>query len=364
MSTTDFQLDEFLDAAPVGESDPTTSFDSGAGSSSSEAWKEEGYTGTIDYRIRQLSYSSLLTLHSCPRKFQLNRLRSTHRAEEDARSTITFAYGHVVGEAIQLALTGISKEQIIWRMFLMWHTDLLARDDKGNKSFWEACVALDKFMSLREQGFLNDYELVYFQGRPACELSFCIQLPDGFRLRGFVDAVLRHRISGKILVLECKTTGSSTLNPASYKNSAQAIGYSIVLDHLFPELSAYEVLYLVYMSKEREFNPIPFTKTYLQRALWIRELLLDVEIIRMYEDAGVYPMHGESCHQYYRESEISVGGQSMTIRAGECEFFQTCTLSTGYLTKPCTPEEEDKTEYQVVIGLADLLDTQLEKLGT
>jgi hypothetical protein len=311
-------------------------------------FREPGYEGTTDYRIRQLSYSSLLSLHSCPRKFQLNRLRTSHRSEEDLKSTITFAYGHVVGEAIQLALTGLSKEQIIWKMFLMWHTDLLARDDKGNKSFWEACVALDKFLSLREQGFLNEYELVYYQDRPACELSFCIELPDGFRLRGFVDAVLRHRTSGKILVLECKTTGSSALNPAAYKNSAQAIGYSIVLDHMFPEMSSYEVLYLIYTTKDREFNPIPFTKTYLQRALWIRELLLDVETIKMYEAAEVYPMRGESCFSFFRE----------------CEYFQTCTLSTDYLTKPCTPEEEDKTEYQVTISLTDLLDTQLEKLGT
>ena len=347
MSTTDFQLDQFLDATPVGELGPLTFDYDRTSITGGETFREEGYTGNTDYRIRQLSYSSLLTLHSCPRKFQLNRLRSTHRTEEDQRSTITFAYGHVVGEAIQLALTGLSKEQIIWKMFLMWHTDLLARDEKGNKSFWEAVTALDRFTALREQGFLNEYELVYFQGRPACELSFCIQLPDGFRLRGFVDAVLRHRISGKILVLECKTTGSSALNPATYKNSAQAIGYSIVLDHLFPEMSSYEVLYLIYTTRDREYNPIPFTKTYLQRALWIRELLLDVEMIKLYEDAGVYPMHGESCFSFFRE----------------CEFFQTCTLSTDYLTKPCTPEEEDRTEYQVVIGLADLLDTQLEKLS-
>lgn len=347
MSTTDFQLDQFLDAAPVGSFDIAESIDGRTDQPSTETFREEGYTGTTDYRIRQLSYSSLLNLHSCPRKFQLNRLRTSHRSEEDLRSTITFAYGHVVGEAIQLALTGLSKEQIVWKMFLMWHTDLLARDDKGNKSFWEACVALDKFLSLREQGFLNEYELVYYQDRPACELSFCIELPDGFRLRGFVDAVLRHRTSGKILVLECKTTGSSTLNPAVYKNSAQAIGYSIVLDHMFPEMSSYEVLYLIYTTKDREYNPIPFTKTYLQRALWIRELLLDVEMIKLYEAAEVYPMHGESCFSFFRE----------------CEYFQTCTLSTDYLTKPCTPEEEDRTDYQVRIGLADLLDTQLEKLG-
>jgi hypothetical protein len=347
MSTTDFQLDQFLDAPAMGGFDLDLSIDGRTSEALGETFREEGYTGKTDYRIRQLSYSSLLTLHSCPRKFQLNRLRSTHRAEEDTKSSITFAYGHVVGEAIQLALTGLSKDEIIWKMFLMWHTDLLARDDKGNKSFWESVTALDRFLALRAQGFLNEYELVYYHGRPACELSFCIVLPDGFRLRGFVDAVLRHRISGKVLVLECKTTGSSSLNPATYKNSAQAIGYSIVLDHLFPELSAYEVLYLIYTTKDREYNPIPFTKTYLQRALWIRELLLDVEMVKMYEDAGVYPMHGESCFSFFRE----------------CEFFQTCTLSTDYLTKPCTPEEEDRTEYQVVISMNDLLTTQLEKLG-
>jgi hypothetical protein len=327
--------------------DSTSSDLSGTSGLSTTAFSEPGYEGTIDYRIRQLSYSSLLSLHSCPRKFQLNRLRSTHRTEEDARSSITFAYGHVVGEAIQFALDNRSEAEIIWRMFLMWHTDLLARDDKGNKSFWEAVIALQRFQALREQGFLNEYELVYFDGRPAIELSFAINLPDGFRLRGFVDAVLRNKINGKILVLECKTTGSATVNPATYKNSAQAIGYSIVLDHLFPEMSSYEVLYLIYTTKDREYNPIPFTKTYLQRALWIRELLLDVEVIKLYEAAEVYPMHGESCFNFFRE----------------CEYFQTCTLSTEYLTKPCTPEEEDRTQYQVTISLTDLLDTQLEKLS-
>ena len=56
-------------------------------------------------------------------------------------------------------------------------------------------------------------------------------------------------------------------------------------------------------------------------------------------------MHGESCISFGRD----------------CEYLQTCTLSTEYLTKPCTPEEEDTTEYQVVVSLGDLLDSQLSK---
>jgi hypothetical protein len=160
-----------------------------------------------------------------------------------------------------------------------------------------------------------------------------------------VDAVLRHKETGKVLVLECKTTGSTTINPATYKNSAQAIGYSIVLDSIFPELSSYDVLYLVYETKTGSYEPIQFHKTYLQRALWIRELLLDIETIKMYEQAEVYPMRGESCYSFFRE----------------CEYFNTCTLSTQYLTKPCTEQEEDKIEYQVELSLNDLLTTQLQK---
>jgi len=346
MSTKDFDLDSFLSSVAGEQSSSEGSVDGESEAPSGEPFVESGYEGKIDYRIRQLSYSSLLTLHNCPRKFQLNRLRTTHRTEESIKSTVTFAFGHIVGEAIQLALEGKSEEEIIWKMFLGWHTDLANVDEKAEKSFWTAVWALKKFLALRAQGFLKEYELVYYEERPACELSFCIVFPDGFRLRGFVDAVLRHKTTGEILVLECKTTGSATLNPATYKNSAQAIGYSVVLDHIFPDLSSYKVLYLVYQTKSKEYTPIPFTKTYLQRALWIRELLLDLETIKMYEEAEVYPMRGENCFDFFRE----------------CEYFNTCQLSTQYLTKACTKEEEDKTEYQVVIGLEDLLDTQLRKV--
>ena len=233
-------------------------------------------------------------------------------------------------------------------MFLGWHTpSLFDEDEKLNKSLWTAILAIQRFALIRD-AVLKDYELVYHEGKPACELSFSILLPDGFRLRGFVDAVLRHRITGEILVLECKTTGSATVNPATYKNSAQAIGYSVVLDHLYPELSSYKVLYLVYTTKQGEYIPLPFTKTFLQRALWIRELLLDIETIKMYAEAEIFPMRGESCYSFFRE----------------CEYLQTCQLSTEYLTKPCTPEQEDRTEYQVVITLADLLTSQLSKVAT
>lgn len=346
MSSTEFDLEAFLGSSGVDENSALGFIDEPTEVSDGTSYFEPGYEGKIDPRIRQLSYSSLLTLHSCPRKFQLSRLRTTHKAEESLKSTITFSYGHVVGEGIQKILEGWTEDQVIWHMFLGWHTQsLFDCDEKLNKSFWTAIIAIQRLFSMRAGGFLNDYELVWHNGVPACELSFCVNFPDGFRLRGFVDAVLRHKTSGQVIVLECKTTGASTLNPATYKNSAQAIGYSIVLDVLFPDLSSYDVLYLIYQTKSQEFTTFNFTKTYLQRALWIRELLLDIEMIKLYSDAEVFPMHGESCVTFGRD----------------CEYLQSCGLSTSYLTKPCKVEDLDTTEYQINLTLADLLEAQLEK---
>ena len=304
----------------------------------------------MDTRLQHLSYSGLLSLHSCPRRFQLEKLNAEKDAYDDTGASVTFAYGHTVGLGVQLAYENKTEEEIIWQLFLGWEPDLFAENLKQKKSFWTALQAVQSFISLRQHGFMEEWELVYVDGVPAVELSFVIELPNGFKYRGFVDGVLRHKFSGEVRVLEVKTTAATNLNPAQYKNSAQAIGYSIVLDHLFPELSSYEVLYLVYTTKDGQWNPLPFQKSYLQRALWIQELLLDCETIQMYEDSGIYPMHGESCYAFYRE----------------CEYLQTCTLATAYLTSPMNEEEEAKfaekeSKYQIKVTVQDLIAAQLGK---
>lgn len=304
----------------------------------------------MDTRLKQLSYSSLLTLHSCPRKFQLDRLQAPQQDDDANKSNVTFAFGHIVGLGIQSCFDNKTEDQIIWEMFLMWDIDLFEDNPKQVKSFWHGVAAIQSFISMREHGFLSGWKLVYFEDKPAVELSFLINFPDSFKYRGFVDAVLQNEKTGEIMVLEVKTTSGSTVNSATYKNSAQAIGYSVILDHLFPDLSSYEVLYLVYKTKSKEFETLPFTKSYLQRALWIRELLLDIECIKLYENADIYPMHGESCYNFFRE----------------CEYMYTCTLSTEKLTDPITPEQEQKIldtheTYQINLSIEDLIATQLRK---
>lgn len=303
----------------------------------------------MDIRLKQISYSSLLTLHSCPRKYQLYKLGATpdYLEAEDTPKSVTFAFGHAVGVGVQSTLQNKSKEEVLWDMFLAWDADLLAADDKRSKSFFEATIAIEQFISIRHS-LLGEYDLVVYEGKDAVELSFIIHCPDGYKYRGFVDAVLQHRTTGEVLVLEVKTTGSRSVDVAQYKNSAQAIGYSIVLDHIFPGLSSYKVQYLPYLTKTREFLSMPFNKSSSQRAEWIRDLLLDINIISAYDEADLYPMRGESCFNYYRQ----------------CEYFGSCTLSTKYNTKELTPEielaiVEDNKKYQVHVTIEELIAAQL-----
>lgn len=306
----------------------------------------------LDPRLKLLSYSSLLTLHSCPRKYELYKLKATEdetNPDAETNQNITFAFGHVVGEGIQKVFEGDSEEQVIWNMFLGWHADLGDVNDKQKKSFYFAVLAIQRLIALRNNGFLDEYELLHYNGRPACELGFKINLPDGFIFRGYVDAVLRHKLTGRILVLECKTSSSTNLNPTTFKNSAQGIGYSVVLDVVAPEISSYEVLYLVYLTKDFAYETLRFPKSYSQRAQWIQELLLDVETIKMYHGFGVFPMRGESCADWGRD----------------CEYLNQCTLSNRFVTAPYNAdafESEFNKQFDVEITLADLIEGQMKKV--
>lgn len=309
--------------------------------------------GEADPRLKLLSHSSRTTLHKCPRKYQLYRLNSEQQETDsikETESSVTFAYGKAVGMGVQSALESEKTEvDILMDTFLEWDTDLLDETPRQNKSFWLAMFAVTKFIGLREKGFLADYELVYYKGKPAVELAFQVILPDGYKYRGFVDAVLKHRTTGEIMVLENKTA-SGTAQSAQYKNSGQALGYSVVLDILFPEMSSYTVLYLVYETKSYEYKQLPFKKSLLQRALWLQDLLIDTQIISTYESFDTYPMHGESCFDFFRE----------------CEYLGLCTLTTENLTKPLTSDvveklAADEENYDFSLDFYDLVEAQVAK---
>jgi hypothetical protein len=308
----------------------------------------------MDARLKKLSYSSRLLLHKCPRKYQLYKLGQVKietESEVESSQSVTFAFGHVVGLGIQEYLVHGSIDLAFWACFQMWSPDLLEENTKQAKSFWRALAAIQRFASLQANGFLDGWEVYMHEGKPAVELSFIIIFPDGFTYKGFVDVVLQHKVTKEVRVIEVKTTAMANVAAATYKNSAQAIGYSIVLDNFFPTLSSYQVQYVIYKTKASEFEVMDFTKDYLSRALWIREILLDIEMIRLYENASIYPQHGESCNDFYRE----------------CEYMGICQLSTDKLIRHMTAEQEaemlaiESADFQINLSLNDLIHSQLNR---
>jgi hypothetical protein len=297
-------------------------------------------------RIKELSHSSTLTLHRCPREYQLDKSRESKELTEEqlqSSNSITLNYGTIVGDGIQALLIGTPLERVKFDSFLKWKPHMMSEDTKRNKSLWSALFALESFEHIRNSGFLEDWEVVSYKNKPACELSFRITLLDGYKYRGHVDVVLMNKITQKLLVLELKTT-SMAVNPATYKNSSQGIGYSIVLDAIAPELSSYSVLYLVFETKHNVFTPLEFPKSYSERARWIMERVADVNMLEYFEEKNFYPIHGESCMRYGRE----------------CDYFGVCTLSDDKLFSIGSQKAEEK-EYDIEISLQDLIDSQVRK---
>lgn len=306
--------------------------------------------------LKTLSHSSRDLLHRCPTEYRIYKIGG----QDDREDTIDTNFGATVGVGVQSLLMGEAREQAIWKMFMEWKGDLLSESEsaaagKKKKFFWHCIGAIDNFGILINTLF-KDWEVAYFNGKPAVELSFRINFGDGFLDRGHVDVVLRHKITGELRVLELKTTGNLEVNEAMYKNSQQGVGYGVVLDAIakgYPKaFSSYEVLYLVYKTKQMEWEPIPFKKTFLQRAQWIKSVLTDVAHIQGYDRDNFWPKYGENCMRFFRQ----------------CPYFDVCGMSDKVLfgDESKIPVKQDVRDdgkpvvYTFDLHVLDLLDAQIQ----
>jgi hypothetical protein len=303
----------------------------------------------MDDRLKRLSHSSLSLLHSCPRKYELTKLSDPEALEDledlDIKQKLTFDFGAMVGDGCQKVLAGVDLETITFLAFSKWSTGLYDFNPIQKKSFFHALIAIEQFKHLYDSGaILADYKLY---SEDSCELSFRIKLPNDFTYRGFVDAVVKNSASNKVAVLEFKTSSATNISSALYQNSFQGIGYSIVLDKLAPGLQNYTVYYPVYCTKKSEWEIFEFEKSYAARAIWIRQLLLDVEIVSLYHEQRLFPTNGNSCYSFYKE----------------CAWFGVCHLENRNLvSKIKVTEPEPDGLYQYELTLAELITAQERNL--
>ena len=307
--------------------------------------------------LKLLSHNSQLTLHGCPRKFYLYRMLKKQLAEGIERGDIHTDFGGIVGYGCQQLLTGSPRQKTMVEMLSKWRLELEEDTEKRQKkTFFHALHAVEKFENFLLER-LGNYELVQLgeEGgeEPAIELGFEIDCGGGFSYRGLLDALLVNKNNGNFAVWEGKTT-SGRADEAMYRNSNQGLSYSVVVDAIAKRLghptgASYEVLYGVYKSVAEEWELFPVKKNYVDRAMWIKSLLLDIERIQQYADAELFPMHGEHCYNYFRQ----------------CEYFGVCNMSDTYLVGDSEKVEqlkEDDGKYFFKFTLDELVAAQLEKM--
>lgn len=307
--------------------------------------------GEIDPRYLRTSYSSASLLHGCERKFQLKCLSAD--STPDDSTSVTFAFGSCVGIGIAALVSGKSLQEAIFEMFLEWDVDYLASNLKQKKSFPEAVFAIQKLAAMMEDGYLEEYEVAEIEGKPAVELGFCIEIQGNKAVhyyRGYMDIALYNKITGEYTVLENKTSSGTWVNHVQYKNSAQALGYGVVLDSIAGEASSYEVMYNIYMTKLNRYEQFTFPKNYNIRALWLRDLIWDAQLVELLVthegNYGIWPMRGERCTDFGRT----------------CEYMDICHLDTANLMKPLQKKHyldlnrsEELAVYDINTSMEELL---------
>lgn len=266
-----------------------------------------------------LSYSKLLTLHSCPRKMQVQELEERAAFADTVHTT----FGHAFGAGVQeLFRTSGNLERAVVACFAAWSVDINESIPKDKKSLWH-CINM----------VINWYEFQYpafdeWQLAPnGVELHFLIEVSPQYDYQGHIDLVIQHRETLELAVLEIKTTNKDVTR-ATYENSNQTGGYQVVLNSLAHQLgvgNSRKVFYVVAIPKYAfdlehnfGFNVIPFTKTPSDNITFLHGILLDIRQIEMYKEAKMFPKRGEHCENFMRT----------------CHFFGTCDTLVSSVFNP------------------------------
>lgn len=242
-------------------------------------------------------------------------------------------------------------------MLTTWTEDLDSDEAyKDKKTFFHALAAIDKFVFFR-QSVLKDWNVVWLspvgdQAIPTTELGFQVNFWDNFRYRGFLDVLLQNKFTGAYKVLETKTSKYIKINEAQFVNSAQGLGYSLVVDAIASlegkqQADSFEVMYLIFTTPDGgEWNELSVPHSHSDRALWLRGIVADIRKIAEYSETEYFPQYGESCYSYFRQ----------------CDYFGICGMSdTSLMLDRAQEIKEDESKYAFVFEFMDLLKAQEEK---
>lgn len=290
----------------------------------------------------RLSHSALKTFLVCERKFQLERLLEGEQTREDSSHTV---YGKAFGVFVSSYLLSQDITKSLYDAWLAYFP-IIEDASKTEETLVVACLAAIPSL----EALLLEYEVSTFNFKPAVELSFRLDIDENCYFVGYVDVVLRSKTTGKMAILEVKTTGLGLydLSPV-FGNSGQALGYSIILDQIVgAEQSEYEVIYLIAQLNKKTFGSVKvqlltFQKTLADRFNWFVALSMDVERLGKMIEAQVFPLRGESCLQFMKP----------------CYHFGTCQLHSLDRKKEIP---EDEVLYQFTFDLEEVINNHIRRI--
>ena len=291
---------------------------------------------------KRLSHSSLELLQTCERKYQLERLCAGYERDDNEHHV----FGRAFGAGVAHYMVNQDQDAALFATWMAyWPIEESDKKDQARcmLAVQSAFRTLDALLQVWEVARLHD-------GLPAVELGFRLVGEDGYHFVGFIDLVLKHRETGRYAILEVKHTGFllSDMRPM-YRNSGQALGYSIVLDRIAGRRqSSYGVLYLVAQLgkayNEVTIKQLPFNKTLLDRLRWFIDLKLDIARLKEMQALKHYPKRGSSCLTFNKP----------------CAHFLTCHLTANDFPRK---EVRDLREYPYEYQLEDLIVDHMQRVA-
>jgi len=295
-------------------------------------------------RIR-LSNSANELMLRCERLFQIERLLVGARSKYDAAH---FSRGHAWGKGVQVYLLTGDMEKALFHAWLAYWPEI---EDKPKISVIRTLHALICAQRTLDE-IREKYEVVSFNGHPAVELGYKLNIDAIYYYVGFIDLVLKNRETGLYVVAEVKYTGSWLDVDAMFFNSPQAIAYSIALDKIIgTELSEYGVLYIICQDKEAkpqyiQFHVKEWEKSLRDRLKWFLTLGLDVKRIQEMRELNHFPQRVISCIRFNKI----------------CQHFGTCGLSAGDKERDDEVDpHEEAGRYQFEYNLDTVIQDHLKR---
>lgn len=294
-------------------------------------------------RSYRLSDSSLSILHTCERQYQLERLLSGAEGKRDWPSSI---FGKAWGAGVAHYAVTKDFDAALYKLWLGYFPKL-----EDNKRTEAVCANMLRAAIPHIDSLLEDWEVLVFQGKPAIELGFRLNIDENYYFVGYMDIAMRNKWTGKAGVFDAKTTALNLLDLSPiYQNSPQLVGYSIILDQIMGEDQAeYDVGYFSgQIGSGNGFSPTiklyNFNKTLQDRLQWFISLGMDINHLKEMASLNIYPMRGDSCLQYNRP----------------CIQFGTCHLHS--FDRQIENEEEDTNIYDFTYQLEEVIANHIERI--